>query len=58
MARISDYDRDKRAAYYLGKYLVKGAAVEFLTFGTRMEPPDDVRLIPSATAATSATSRP
>lgn len=49
-ARIVPYDREKRAAYYLGKYLVKGETVEMLTFGAPTWRPDDVRITgPAAT---------
>lgn len=43
-ASIKNYNKGQGAAYYLGKYLVKGGEVDMLTFGGSPLRPDDVRI--------------
>ena len=43
-AQLRLYDRVKAAAFYLGKYAVKGGEIDHLTFGGPLVRPDDVRI--------------
>jgi len=43
-AQLRNYDREKGAVYYLGKYVLKGGEVDLLRIGQGPGVPDDVRL--------------